>query len=289
MKPSSDIALLTTTLPFPVLLTVTSKSAGRVVRDSNPQYGSASAALLPRSRTFLHTRSVEPCQTTCARARPDVGGFGSDAKESLTDSLDNLDLDDTFRPASLDEAVTVKVVAVDLIFETHALSEDNELERATGWLDGKLSDRGRGLARELGDRRRSDGIAIVYASDLGRAVETAEIAFADTDMPIIREKRLRECNYGLLNGVPRAQLDADGPDSLDERFPEGESWREAVQRVDAFLHELTRERDGDRVLMIGHMATWYALEGAANGKRLDDLFYAPFEWQEGWEYSLAVP
>ena len=183
----------------------------------------------------------------------------------------------------------MKVVAVGLIFETHALSEDNELGRATGWLDGKLSDRGRGLARELGDRRRNDGIAAVYVSDLGRAVETAEIAFADTDMPIIREKRLRECNYGLLNGVPRAQLDADGPDSLDERFPEGESWREAVQRVDAFLHELTRERDGDRVLMIGHMATWYALEGAANGTRLDDLFYAPFEWQEGWEYSLAVP
>ncbi len=41
------------------------------------------------------------------------------------------------------------------------------------------------------------------------------------------------------------------------------------------------------MLVIGHMATWYALEGAANGTRLDDLFYAPFEWQEDWEYSLA--
>ena len=44
-----------------------------------------------------------------------------------------------------------------------------------------------------------------------------------------------------------------------------------------------------RVLVIGHMATWYAVEAAANGIRLDDLFYAPFEWQEGWEYSLALP
>jgi 2,3-bisphosphoglycerate-dependent phosphoglycerate mutase len=180
-------------------------------------------------------------------------------------------------------------VAVGLVFETHSLSEDNELGRATGWLDGELSERGRGLARALGDRRRSDGIAAVYVSDLGRAVETAEIAFAGTAMPIYREMRLRECNYGLLNGVPRAQLDADGPGSLDERFPEGESWREAVRRVEAFLHELTEERDGDRVLVIGHMATWYALEGVANGTRLEDLFYAPFEWQEGWEYSLTVP
>jgi hypothetical protein len=43
------------------------------------------------------------------------------------------------------------------------------------------------------------------------------------------------------------------------------------------------------MLMIGHLATWYAVEGAANGTGLDDLFYAPFEWREGWECSLAVP
>ncbi len=180
-------------------------------------------------------------------------------------------------------------MALALVFETHALSEDNERGRATGWLDGRLSERGRGLARALGGRRRSDGIAAVYVSDLGRAVETAEIAFAGTDMQIFREPRLRECDYGRVNGAPRAQLDADGPGSLDERFPDGESWREAVRRVETFLHELVRERDGDRVLVIGHMATWYALEGVANGKALDDLLDAPFAWREGWEYSLEEP
>ena len=183
----------------------------------------------------------------------------------------------------------MRSVALSIIFETHSLSEDNELGRATGWLDGRLSERGRGLARELGDRRRDDGIAAVYVSDLGRAVETAEIAFAGTDMPVFRDERLRECNYGLLNGVLRAQLDAQGPDSLDEPFPAGESWREAVLRVEAFLHELAIQHDGGRVLVIGHMATWYGLEAAANGARLDDVFYAPFEWQEGWEYVLAAP
>lgn len=183
---------------------------------------------------------------------------------------------------------TLPPVAVAVIFETHSLTEDNELGRATGWLEGKLSERGRRLAEALGDRRRDDGIVAVYVSDLRRAVETAEIAFAGTELPIIREKRLRECNYGLLNGVPRAQLETRGPDSLDERFPEGESWREAVLRVEAFLHELALERDGDRVLVIGHMATWYGLECAANGVRLDDVFRAPFEWREGWEYELTA-
>ena len=65
--------------------------------------------------------------------------------------------------------------------------------------------------------------------------------------------------------------------------------RQAVERVEAFLQELAKERDGDRVLLIGHMATWYALESVANGTRLDDLFYARFQWREGWEYSLAKP
>jgi broad specificity phosphatase PhoE len=41
----------------------------------------------------------------------------------------------------------------------------------------------------------------VFTSDLARAVQTAEIAFAGSDLPIRRDQRLRECNYGRLNGT----------------------------------------------------------------------------------------
>jgi 2,3-bisphosphoglycerate-dependent phosphoglycerate mutase len=66
---------------------------------------------------------------------------------------------------------------VELVFETHALTTDNERGIATGWLGGSLSARGRGLAAELGTRRRNDRIDEVLCSDLARAVETSEIAF----------------------------------------------------------------------------------------------------------------
>jgi 2,3-bisphosphoglycerate-dependent phosphoglycerate mutase len=70
------------------------------------------------------------------------------------------------------------VVSMQVVFETHSLSVDNESGIATGWLPGRLSELGKRLAVELGQRRRDDGIAVVFTSDLRRAVETAEIAFA---------------------------------------------------------------------------------------------------------------
>lgn len=44
-------------------------------------------------------------------------------------------------------------MAIELVFETHSMTVDNEQGRATGWLPGQLSDQGRVQARRLGDRR----------------------------------------------------------------------------------------------------------------------------------------
>lgn len=177
-------------------------------------------------------------------------------------------------------------MSVDIVYETHSWSEDNDRGIATGWLDGRLSERGRLLAAELGQRRLHDGIAAVYTSDLGRAVETAAIAFDGSGMPIIQDARLRECNYGRLNGMPVAQLEADRLAHIDEPYPDGESYRQVVVRVAAFLTDLARDRDGTRVLLIGHAATRWALDHLLTGVPLEQLVAAPFAWREGWSYSL---
>jgi broad specificity phosphatase PhoE len=175
-------------------------------------------------------------------------------------------------------------VSVEVVFETHATSEDNEAGIATGWLPGRLSATGREQAHELGERRRDDGLAVVFTSDLGRAVETAEIAFTGTALPLVPETRLRECNYGELNAT--AEPLEDRAAHIDVPYPGGESWRQAVERVAGFLEELRRERDGERVLVIGHSATRLGLEVAANGRELEEIVGAPFTWQPGWEYGL---
>ena len=68
-------------------------------------------------------------------------------------------------------------MTLELVVETHSTSIDNERGVATGSLDGELSERGRAQARALGERRSDDGIAAVFSSDLGRAVETVRVAF----------------------------------------------------------------------------------------------------------------
>ena len=64
-------------------------------------------------------------------------------------------------------------MAIELVYETHSTTIDNETGIATGWLEGRLSETGRVQAAELGRRRRDDGLAAVYTSDLARAIETA--------------------------------------------------------------------------------------------------------------------
>ncbi|HST13806.1 MAG TPA: histidine phosphatase family protein [Gaiellaceae bacterium] len=169
-----------------------------------------------------------------------------------------------------------------VVYETHSTSEHNEAGIATGWLGGALSAAGRAQAVELGERRRNDGIELVVASDLWRAVETAAIAFEGSGIPCRVDWRLRECDYGELNGMPRPVLDAQRVQRIDEPWPGGESWREAVARVSSFLDEVR----GQRVLVIGHIATRWALDHRVHGRTLEELAAEEFDWQPGWEFVL---
>jgi hypothetical protein len=58
--------------------------------------------------------------------------------------------------------------------------------------------------------------------------------------------------------------------------------------VTGFLDELARTRDGQRILLIGHMSAWYALEALTKNLPLEDVYGTRMEWQEGWEYALSA-
>lgn len=178
-------------------------------------------------------------------------------------------------------------MGVDVVFETHSTTVDNERGYATGWLPGALSEEGRMQARLLGRRRSRDGIAAVFSSDLGRAAQTTSIAFADVSVPVLLDWRLRECDYGALNGMRAAELHARRVDHLDEPYPGGESWRQAVTRVGRFLTDLPLRWEGRRVLVIGHVATRWALDHLVDGTPLECLAGEDFRWQEGWECRVG--
>jgi 2,3-bisphosphoglycerate-dependent phosphoglycerate mutase len=178
-------------------------------------------------------------------------------------------------------------VAIDVVFETHSTTVDNERGRATGWLPGELSAPGQAQARQLGQRRADDGITAVFSSDLARAVQTASIAFASSAIPVLLDWRLRECDYGQDNGMPAAELHAGRLEHLDRPYRGGESWRQAITRVGRFLADLPLRWDGQRVLVIGHVATRWGLDHLVNGVPLEDLAREDFAWREGWEYRIS--
>ncbi|MFC0624758.1 histidine phosphatase family protein [Kribbella deserti] len=176
---------------------------------------------------------------------------------------------------------------VRIVYETHATTVDNESGFATGHRPGRLSAAGRRQAVELGQRRRDDGIDVVFSSDLRRAIETVELAFDGSAIPRRQDVRLRECDYGDLNGAlvmflePRRQY-------VDRPFPNGESYRDVVERTRLFLADLQPEYGDARVLLVAHSANRWALQCLLAGAVLEDLVDAPFAWQPGWEFDLPA-
>jgi len=181
---------------------------------------------------------------------------------------------------------TTSARGVEVIYETHSMTVDNERGIATGWFAGELSERGREQARLLGERRRDADV--VYASDLGRAVETAEIAFGDTGIPVHLDARLRECDYGELNGWPGAEIEARRSSHIDVPFPGGQSYRQVVDATRGFLGDIAARHNGQRVVLIGHSANRWALQHLLEGVPLEELVAARFEWQEGWVFHVAA-
>jgi 2,3-bisphosphoglycerate-dependent phosphoglycerate mutase len=179
-------------------------------------------------------------------------------------------------------------MSVSILFESHATTLDNEAERASGWFDVELSELGVEQAMELGDRRKEDLIDLIFCSDLQRSYKTARIAFDGINIPIFMDWRLREADYGEMTRLSSNEVGPQKPNMIDKPFPGGESYKQTTDRMRSFLLDMLRLYDGQRIMIIGHRATQYALENLILGKDLHEVIPAAWAWQPGWEYELNV-
>lgn len=175
---------------------------------------------------------------------------------------------------------------VTIIFESHATTFDNENRLSSGHFDAELSPLGINQAKELGERYKSDHFDAIFCSDLQRSYRTAEIAFG-SKFPVIKDRRLMECDYGDLTGHPSDEVEPEKIKHVTKPFPNGESYEQTNQKVRDFLEELKEKYDGKRVMTIGHRATQYGLDTYIKGLSLEALLAIPFKWQPGWEYTLS--
>lgn len=171
-----------------------------------------------------------------------------------------------------------------IIFETHSTSVDNEAGIASGWHDAPLSTTGEQQARALGRRRSGDDVTAVFSSDLSRAFRTADIAFGARGIPLVRDARLRECNYGALTRRPASEIESHRIEHVATPYPDGESLEQVTARVEEWLDETARIFAGT-VVVIGHRATFYALDHLIRQIPLAEVVGAPWRWQPGWVYG----
>ena len=136
-------------------------------------------------------------------------------------------------------------------------------DRFAGATEVELSDEGREQVRRLALRLSGEKIVAVYASPMGRTVETAQILAEPHGLEIQTRDGLREISHGRWEQMTRKEVEAAFPEEADawEKDPYtfapvgGESGLAVTARALPVLMDIVREHKGEDVLIVSHKAT----------------------------------
>jgi probable phosphoglycerate mutase len=143
-----------------------------------------------------------------------------------------------------------------------------------------LSPRGLEQAQRLARRLADVGIAAILASDLARAVMTAESLAATTGLPVTFEPLLQERNFGAIRGTPYADLAARGVELFGSGYvpPGGESWEAFHARVDRAWQavEVAAAEAPGHLAIVTHGLVCHSIVSRRLGQELDANAAAAF-------------
>ncbi|MGH8099839.1 MAG: histidine phosphatase family protein [Chthoniobacterales bacterium] len=136
-------------------------------------------------------------------------------------------------------------------------------DRFAGATDVDLSDEGREQTRHLAQRLSREKIAAVYASPLGRTMETARILAAPHSLDVQIRDGLREISHGRWEQMTRRQVEEQFPGEAAEWEKDpytfaplgGESGLAVTARALPVLIDLVRQHPGENILVVSHKAT----------------------------------
>jgi probable phosphoglycerate mutase len=147
-----------------------------------------------------------------------------------------------------------------LLLIRHGETVWNRENRLQGHGDSPLTDIGLMQVNALGKRMQNVHFDELIASDLGRAQKTAAIIAEHTGHPVQSDHRLRERNYGILEGLPLDDIRDQYPEIYDHLIyndanfviPEGESHRGHYQRNIDFFEEFKATKEGTSAVLVVH-------------------------------------
>lgn len=130
-----------------------------------------------------------------------------------------------------------------------------------GQLDPPLNESGLLQARSFSDRLIFEKIDRVYASNLRRAVQTAEAIANPLGLPVLQRENLREISFGDWEGWRWADLRSNFPEetqrwldqSLDARAPNGESMALFRDRARKALAAISSEAASQITVVVTHL------------------------------------
>ncbi len=154
------------------------------------------------------------------------------------------------------------------LFVRHGKTHFNEINLTQGWCDSPLSKLGVKQVENMSLQLKDYSINKAYTSPLGRAVETSEIILQCHNIAPIYDKRLKEVNFGILEGI-NTQLvkklhveTTDWMDTLemDYRPYKGEDLHDVINKHIEFLNDIiASSKEDDTVLIVGHGCSLYGL------------------------------
>jgi len=210
-----------------------------------------------------------------------VAYLGKDKKEAERKAKEIID-----GKISLIKGKKDKKAGIKITYFVHGTTKDNENNISTGQADGELSELGIKQSKELVEQVKSKKFDVVFCSDLKRAVDSAKISFSK--YKIIKDKRLRECNYGDLNQAKKEKVVYK--QHIDKKFPKGESLKDVEKRIKEFLEFLKENYSGKHIAIVAHKAPQLALEVLTKQKgwryAINSDWREQGEWQPGWNYEI---
>ena len=133
-----------------------------------------------------------------------------------------------------------------LFLVRHGETVDNARQIMQGQTQGCLNEKGREQARVVAERLAAESIDAIVASDLQRAIQTAEIIAEPHGLPVVTTPLLRERDWGGFTG-------RFIPDLKGEVWPDDiESEEALLARARTFLIYITATYPGKRVVAVGH-------------------------------------
>lgn len=180
-------------------------------------------------------------------------------------------------------------MSVKITYFVHGTTKDNEDKISSGWSDVELSDLGVKHINELKEKVKDKNFDVVFCSDLKRARKSAELIWGGK-VKIISDNRLRECNYGELNGKSSEIVEPMQEKMILEKFPNGESYEDVKQRVSDFLEMLKKNYKDKNVAILSHKGPQLALDVLLKGKNWEQAFKEDWRhtksWQPGWRHEI---